>query len=144
MPVNVDSLIEQRSSEIAELLRSTKVKVGEALCDADDALVFDELFALRYLLSFKTVERAEERLAKALDWRKEPVNRELFSRSLVRSLDTGDLSGLPPAVWRSRQSQCGTVATKLAHDGAPVTIVRISHSDIEVSFVYGQNVATCF
>ena len=137
MPVNVDDLLEQRASDIAALLGSATVKAhrGAPLSDADDALVLDSLFVLRYLLSFKTVAKAEQKLGKALAWRYEPGHRELFSRPLVRSLLTGDLAGLPPAVWRSRQCQCGTVSIKLSRDGAPVTLVRISLSDIEVGGV---------
>ena len=134
MSINVDELLAERASEIEQLLGSTTVGAhrGKQLSDADDALVLDHLFALRYLLSFKTVAKAEAKLKKALSWRIEPCHRELFSRPLVQSLLTGDLSGLPPAVWRSRQCQCGTVSTKLSRDGSPVTLVRISLSDIEV------------
>ena len=132
--INVDQLLQERASEIEALLGSTTVGAhrGKQLSDADDALVLDHLFALRYLLSFKTVAKAEAKLEKALNWRNDPRHRELFSRPLVQSLLTGDLSGMPSAVWRSRQCQCGTVSTRLSRDGAPVTLVRISLSDIEV------------
>ena len=117
--LEVAGLYDERREEITQLAAAVSEAMGGAdavaLLEEDDLL--PDLFFLRYLLSFKSVDKAVAPLKSALEWRQE--NREKLK--LIK--DGGDEPHHDTMARFQCTGWCG------AFFGGPVFVVRTSHSD---------------
>ena len=91
------------------------------LCQPVDGVEFDNLFLLRYILSFKTVAAAIEPCRTTLGWRIEQAD-------VLHRLTLEGRAGIPNHSTFMKFQTVGDISTKFG--GWPTYVVRTAHSDL--------------
>ena len=91
------------------------------LCQPVDGVEFDNLFLLRYILSFKTVAAAIEPCRTTLVWRIEQAD-------VLHRLTLEGRAGIPNHSTFMKFQTVGDISTKFG--GWPTYVVRTAHSDL--------------
>ena len=118
--------------EIAEL----RQRMGSALPDADPVGVpFDELFLLRFVLSFESAEAAEPKLRGCVEWRManqvvQQAARENFAGNY------GAVDALMPQLVGIKQRMSGKLHRKVTALGGPVYNIRACLNDEKALVAY--------
>ena len=128
MPIGDDSALYKRE-KIADLLAEHSDEV-EKLRDSVkemlpsepvDGVAFDNIFLLRYILSFKTAEQAVKPCRETLEWR-------VQNADILHRLTSEGIDGIPNASTFLKFQTVGDITTKF--QGWTTYVVRTAHSDL--------------
>lgn len=119
-------------TQIAEL----RQRMGSALPDSDPAGVpFDELFLLRFVLSFQSAEAAEPKLRSCVEWRMSNQDVQQAARANYAG-DHDAVDALMPQLVGLKQRMSGKLHTKVTRLGGPVYNIRGCLSDEKALVAY--------
>ena len=115
---NIDELLTTHANAIVEL----RTAVQDLLPAAPvDGVAFDDIFLLRYILSFKQVDKATPPCRETLEWR-------VKNKDILHRLTSTGIDGIPNASTFLKFQTVGDISTTF--QGWTTYVVRTAHSDL--------------
>ena len=113
---DVDELLTKHKADIDKL---RGLLGGELPQPSSEFPYYDDVFLLRYILSFTSAEKAKVPVQKTLAWRRDPAVTPMLSKC-----DNNGLEWEQDKVMRTMQKYNANAILACRHDQAPVVVIR--------------------